>query len=70
MSALGDAFSALKRIIIIDENMSRMQSDVALLAEEMRRVREYAGTIDKRVVRIETMIEMGRRSSQPRQIKD
>lgn len=65
MSTLGDALKALKTVLLIEENVSRLQQDVASLTDEVRRVRDYAGEIDKRVVRIETMIEMSTR--QPRQ---
>ncbi len=65
MSTLGDALKALKTVLLIEENVSRLQQDVASLTDEVRRIRDYAGEIDKRVVRIETMIEMSTR--QPRQ---
>ena len=65
MSTLGDALKALKTVLLIEENVSRLQQDVGSLADEVRRIRDYAGEIDKRVVRIETMIEMTARA--PRQ---
>lgn len=65
MSTLSEALKALKTVLLIEENVSRLQQDVATLADEVRRVRDYAGEIDKRVVRIETMIEMTSRA--PRQ---
>jgi hypothetical protein len=65
LSTLGDALKALKTVLLIEENVSRLQQDVASLSDEVRRVRDYAAEIDKRVVRIETMIEMTARA--PRQ---
>lgn len=65
MSTLGDALKALKTVLLIEENVSRLQQDVGSLSDEVRRIRDYAGEIDKRVVRIETMIEMTART--PRQ---
>lgn len=65
MSTLGDALKALKTVLLIEENVARLQQDVGGLSDEVRRIRDYAGEIDKRVVRIETMIEMTARS--PRQ---
>lgn len=53
MSALGDALSALRKVVLIEDNVSRLQTDVASLAEEIRRVRDYAGTVDRRVAVIE-----------------
>ena len=67
MSAVGDILAGLKKVILLEENVSRLQVDVATLTEDVRRTREYAAEIDKRVVRIETMIEMsGGGTSQPR----
>lgn len=67
MSTFGDALKALKKVILIEESMSRLQTDMAGLAQDVRRTRDYAAEIDKRVVRIETMIEMsGRQSGQKR----
>ena len=65
MSTLGDALKALKTVLLIEENVSRLQQDVGSLTDEIRRTRDYAADIDKRVVRIETMIEMTSRN--PRQ---
>jgi archaellum component FlaC len=65
LSTLGDALKALKTVLLIEENVSRLQQDVGSLSDEVRRIRDYAAEIDKRVVRIETMIEMTTRS--PRQ---
>lgn len=63
MSTFSDALKALRKVILIEESMSRLQSDMAGLAQDVRRTRDYAAEIDKRVVRIETMIEMSTRSS-------
>lgn len=57
MSSLGDAFKALRKVILIEENVSRMQTDIANMAGEIGRVRDYAGGIDRRVARLEGIIE-------------
>jgi hypothetical protein len=67
MSTVGDILTGLKKVILLEENVSRLQGDVASLTDDVRRTRDYAAEIDKRVVRIETMIEMsGRSGAQPR----
>jgi hypothetical protein len=67
MSALGEAWAALRKVVLIETNMARLEKDVEALAGEIRRTRDYATEIDKRVVRIETMIEMsGGGSTKPR----
>lgn len=69
MGAIGDALKALKKVILIEENVSRLQADVGSLVDEIRRTRDYALEIDKRVVRIETMIEMTGRQARQKKIK-
>jgi prefoldin subunit 5 len=49
MSALGEALAALRKVILLDDNVARLQQDVADLANEIRRIREYAAVIDRRV---------------------
>jgi hypothetical protein len=67
MSTVGDILAGLKKVILLEENVARLQGDVANLTNDVRSTREYAAEIDKRVVRIETMIEMsGRAGGQPR----
>jgi hypothetical protein len=67
MSAVGDILAGLKKVILLEENVARLQGDVGNLTDDVRRTREYASEIDKRVVRIETMIEMSDRAgTQPR----
>lgn len=68
MSTVSDVLAGLKKVILLEENVSRLQEEVAGVAKDVRRTRDYAAEIDKRVVRIETMIEMSGRVSenQPR----
>ena len=53
MSALGDALSALRKVVLLEDNVSRLQQDVSDLTSEIRRTRDYAATIDRRVGVIE-----------------
>ena len=57
MSALGDALAALKKVVLIEENVSRLQSDIALLTDEVRRNRDYTASVDRRVATLEGMIQ-------------
>jgi hypothetical protein len=67
MSTVGDILAGLKKILLLDDGVARLQADVSKLMDDVRRTREYAAEIDKRVVRIETLIEITERSAgQPR----
>jgi hypothetical protein len=67
MSALSDALAALKSVVLMQERLDVMRTDLSQTAEDVRGLKDYVLAVDKRVIRIETMIEMGGRSSnQPR----
>lgn len=68
MSALGDALAALKNVVLIQERLDVVRREVTELAVSVSKLDDRVVDIDKRVVRIETMIELsGRRGSeQPR----
>ncbi|WP_242139656.1 MULTISPECIES: hypothetical protein [unclassified Sphingomonas] len=67
MSSLGDALEAIRNVVLMQERLEVMDRKVDRLASDVKGLSDYAAMIDKRVVRIETMIEMGARSSaQPR----
>lgn len=57
MSAVSDLLAGIKQVVLLQENVSRLQRDVENLAKDVRRIRDYAGEIDKRVVRIEGIMD-------------
>ena len=63
MSALGDAFAAIKNVMLLQERVEGVQRDVQRLNADVRGLTEYVVAVDKRVIRIETMIEMNQRQS-------
>ena len=63
MGAVGDILSGIRQVILLQENVSRLQRDVESLAQDVRRIRDYAGEIDKRVARIEGVMEGVARAS-------
>jgi hypothetical protein len=58
MSVISDVLGALKTAIQLEERVKSMAGNVANLAQEVRE-------IDKRLVRLETIIEFGTRNSSP-----
>lgn len=68
MGAVGDILAGIKQVILLQENVARLQRDVEGLADDFRRLRDYAGDIDKRVARIEGVMEgYGRATTTARQ---
>jgi len=67
MSTLSDALSALKNVVLMQERLDVLQRTMDRLAADVKGLDGYIGEVDKRVIRIETMIEMsGRDRSPPR----
>ena len=69
MGAVADILAGIKQVIRLQENITRLQRDVEYLAQDVRRVRDYAGEIDKRVARIEGVMEGVARASTPRRTR-
>jgi len=68
VSALSDALAALKNVVLIQERLDVVRREVIDLAGMVDKLDDRVIEIDKRVVRIETMIELSSRRSpdQPR----
>ena len=64
MGAVGDILAGIKQVILLQENVARLQRDVENLAQDVRRMRDYAGGIDQRVARIEGVMEGYGRATQ------
>lgn len=71
MSAVGDAMTALKNVILMQERIQVLQKEIERVAGDVSGLNDYCMSLDKRVVRIETMIEMTARAapSQPSRIE-
>jgi hypothetical protein len=57
MSTIGDAFAGLRKVLLMQENLERVEQNFDRMADDLRRTRDYAVEIDKRVTRLEGMIE-------------
>ena len=66
MSTFSDALAALKNVVLMQERLQVVQRDVDELASRVDGLGDYSVSLDKRLVRIETMVEMTRGSGQPR----
>jgi len=63
VSAFGDAFAALKNVILMQDKLERMQTQIDATASDLRGLKDYAVEIDKRVARIEGVMEGVARAS-------
>jgi hypothetical protein len=63
LSAFGDAFAALKNVLLMQERLDGMRSDIGRISGDLKTLTEKVGSINDRVIRIETMIEMTARQA-------
>ncbi len=67
MSALSDALQGIKQVLLLQEQVRRLETAGERQSAALDRLADDLIALDKRVIRIETMIEMtARQSSQPR----
>jgi len=70
VSTVSDALTALKNVVLMQERIQVLQKEIERVADDVSGLNDYCVALDKRVVRIETMIEMGARSSGQRRIEE
>ncbi len=67
MSTIGDALAALKSVVLMQERLDVMRAEQQRLADDVGGLNAYVTAVDKRLIRIETMVEMSQaRGGQPR----
>ncbi len=67
MSALSDALNGIKQVLLLQEQVRRLGMAGERQSAALDRLADDLIALDKRVIRIETMIEMtARQSNQPR----
>ncbi len=69
MSSLGDALEAIRNVVLMQERLQVLNRKVDRMADDMKGLSDYAAALDKRVIRIETMIEMTQRNAQTPRIE-
>ena len=63
MSAVGDALAALKNVVLMQERMDVLRGDVVRITDDLKSLTAKVYNVNERLVRIETMIEMGGRGA-------
>jgi hypothetical protein len=70
MSSVSDAFAALKNVMLMQERIDGLRNDITKNTIDLSRLTDRVFDLDKRVVRIETVIEMtGRQAAQQPRIE-
>lgn len=66
MSTVGDILKSVREVLLLQSQVERLEEQIDEQNDELRRVSRDIIALDKRVVRIETMIEMSQRNPPPR----
>lgn len=70
MSTVGDILKSVREVLLLQSKVEALADEVGEQSNDLKSLSDKMAEIDKRVVRIETMIEMGARHSQQKQIED
>lgn len=70
MSTVGDVLKSVRSVLLLQSQVEHLEQEIVEQNEELKRVARDLVALDKRVVRIETMIEMGSRQSQTKRIEE
>ncbi len=70
MSTSEKAVGIVKSVLLFRETLDQLRGQIGELRSDLQALARDHATLDKRVVRIETMIEMGARQSQQRRIEE
>ena len=70
MSTLSDAVAALRNVVLMQERLDVIRGELRDLSLTVEKVQAYAVSLDKRIVRIETLIEVSGGRSAPRRIEE
>ncbi len=69
LSTIKDALSALKSVMIMQSQLAEMRKDMDIASSDLRGLKDYTHGIDKRVVRLETLVEAASMTSSRPQIE-
>lgn len=71
MSTVSDALNGVRRLLLMQENINQLERTSDRQIDALQKLTDDVIALDKRVVRIETMIEIGgRQSTQQKRIEE
>jgi hypothetical protein len=69
MSALSDALAALKNVILLQERLDIVRSDLANTSGDLKTLTEKVADVDKRLYAVERVMDLGARQSRQKRIE-
>jgi hypothetical protein len=68
VSAIADVLAGVKAVLLLQDSVSRLEKSVEALSGDLRTLKDYAVSVELRVVRIEGMIDGVRAASAQRRL--
>lgn len=69
MSALSDALAALKNVVLLQERLENVRSDLSNTAGDLKTLAEKVVDVDKRLYAVERVMDLGARQSRQKRIE-
>jgi hypothetical protein len=57
MSSVGDVLNGIKKVLLLQESVARIEKNIDGMSSDIRQMRDYVDGIDRRVTRLEGFIE-------------
>jgi len=70
MSALGDAFGALRNAVLMEDRLSRVETQLRQMAGDLTGLREFTHDLDKRLYALERIVDLGARQARRPRIEE
>jgi hypothetical protein len=70
MSAVSDAFTALKNVVLLQERLDSVRTDLISTAGDLKALTEKVVDIDKRLYAVERIIDLGAAQSRQKRIEE
>ncbi len=70
MSAMSDAFTALKNVVLLQERLNSIRADLSVTTGDLKSLTEKVFDIDKRLYAIEKVIDLGAQQSRWKRIEE
>ncbi len=70
MSVIGNALAALKRVVLLQDRVERMEAQISKMADDIDGLGELVHDLDKRLYALERIIDLGARSAGQKRIEE
>lgn len=69
MSTFGSVLSALRNVVLLQDRVARLETNLDRMADQMDGLREFSRDLDKRLYALERIIDLGSRQMQQKRIE-